>query len=87
MFEAFQKDAELRQSEILFLSDDLAHKFGLQPSIADFENCPKDQLVYPAWQQAADKITTDRETHLWIKKLNDPLESRSTTSVNYNKNL
>ncbi|MEA3326078.1 MAG: dephospho-CoA kinase [Chloroflexota bacterium] len=77
IFEAFQEDARVKQSEILLLSEELAHKFGLQTSTAGFENYHIDQLVYPAWHQAANKITTDRDIHLWVKKLSDPLENRN----------
>ena len=87
IFDAFQKDAELKQSEILLLSEKLVHESGMQMSTAGYKKHHKDQLLYTAWQQAAGKITTDQEPHLWVKKLSDPLESGNTLSVILNENL
>jgi len=84
---AFEMDARMRQCEVLLLSNDQVRISDYQPENSGFRTNKGEQLGYPAWQQAANRIKTDQDSQLWVKKLMDPFEMKHINTVESNEDL
>lgn len=76
ILESFEQHARCQQSEILLLSKAKSQEFNQQPETSGYELIAADQLTYPAWQQAAIRVTGHQEEQLWVKVLSQPIETQ-----------
>jgi dephospho-CoA kinase len=76
ILESFEQHARCQQSEILLLSEAERQELHLQPETSGYELIAADQLTYPAWQQAANRVTGHQEEQLWVKVLSQPIETQ-----------
>lgn len=75
IIEAFTILARCQQCELLLLSKDFTQHLSAAPSHLGFEQGFADDLFYPAWQQAAERISPDEKVEVWMKILTQPLET------------
>jgi len=73
--EALTTLARYQQCELLLLSNNLTQHLAAAPSHLRFEQRAVGDFSYPAWQQAAQKISPGEKVDVWMKILTQPLET------------
>ena len=73
LFEAFTTHALQKQCEILLLPKEIVREMCVSPAELGFEALPSADLTYPAWQQAARKMTASPDDLVWVKILQQPI--------------
>lgn len=70
----FEAHAISKQSEILLIPGNLVEEFNLSPASSGFQHVSINQITYPAWREACEKIGSNGEESVWIKILSQPFE-------------
>jgi dephospho-CoA kinase len=71
---AFEEDALSQQCEILLLPNEIASQMQDNVQAFGFEQHKPASLSYPAWRQAAGRLTSTEHDLVWAKVLNEPFE-------------
>lgn len=74
VMEAFQTHGTMKQVEILLLPETIVRENDLNPFKFGYQRRLPEELLYPAWRQAAKKITSVDNKHIWVKVLAQPFE-------------
>ncbi len=73
--DAFQEAARRQDAELLLLPNELAREYDLKPASLGFNRCQPDELPYPAWRIAAQRIIKPKKEPVWARILAKPLEA------------
>ncbi len=75
ILDAFQESSLMHQDEILILPDETIEEFpgSLNPKQLGFEQRAASEMTFPAWKQALERQTSDRDQLVWVKPIAQPL--------------
>lgn len=76
-FNVFPAHVIRQQCDVILISKEMSHHYELNPEEHGFTHFDINELTYPAWQEAARKISRDHDDKLWIKILNQPVEAKN----------
>lgn len=72
---ALETQVKKQQCEVIIFSDELAAQYKQSPDELGFTYLKIDKLTYPAWQEAARKVSRNQNDWLWVKFLSQPVEA------------
>jgi dephospho-CoA kinase len=81
VFDAFETYVRLNQVESLLLIKTFSDTHGLDPRNLGFMEQQVDQISYPAWRLAGQKITSPTDPNVWMKVLTQPFELQNATRI------
>lgn len=76
LFEIFESQVKGQECEVILLSNKMALEYPIDPGELGFAQVKLDNLAYQAWQEAAARISPDHEEKIWVKILNQPVETK-----------
>lgn len=76
ILKAFEAQSRRKQCEILLFSDDLGQELAMTYNEFNMKHQSVENLTYPAWQSAAQRLSDDQSKHVWAKILAQPIEDK-----------
>lgn len=80
-FDIFPAHVMRQQCELILISKELSHHYEINPEEHGYYLFKINELTYPAWQEAARKISPDHDDRLWIKILSQPVEAEQLKNL------
>ncbi len=76
LIEIFESQVKGQLCEVILLSNKMALEYPIDPGELGFAQVKLDNLAYQAWQEAAARLSPDHEEKIWVKILNQPVETK-----------
>lgn len=78
----FETQVKQQEGEIILFSGKFAREYQFNIDNVELTQQKVDDLTYPAWKEAAEKVLQDPEDKIWTKILTQPLEANQYYNLN-----
>jgi len=76
LLDVFETQAKKQECEVILLSNKLAIDYDIELGDLGFNQLKVSRLSYQGWQEAANKINLEHDEEIWVKILNQPVETK-----------
>jgi len=75
VLDVFSSQVEKQECEVILFSNQMVKNYNFDLDEFGFERLEIDAIPYPAWQEAARKVSQVHDDRLWVKVLSQPVEA------------